>query len=549
MATAVQTPIPYQSTLSEPFLQLWPHRFDFLYAGHPDPESPPNWYTERRFPLSDRVISQGENLYGVRFGKTTSYIVIDIDRQSAYHPDRGFEKIRRIRHVMETIGLVESVICTSSDSGGLHLYFPFDEAQKSWAIGIAVTALMERQGLKVKPGQLEVFPNARPYCRTGLPSLFNGHRLPMQNGSELVNADFERVWSDRDTFVSHWERAKQRNQIDQAEVDRLVKTRKQRFAVTTSAEKFLNDLNTDIQEGWTDNGQTNFILGRIAMRSYIFGEVLYAAEPLTGNALTEDIIKVAQQLPGYEKWCNHQHNLEERADAWSRSIDQSDRYFPYGKKNLKVTDTETEPTPNKRDLWNQEQSHRARQRIQEAISDLLNQGTLASQPTKRFNQLTQYKISGTTLYKHRDLWDPRPIQLENAKEKDQEHRKNLLQHSECNTSPELTSIDPETELMQANECNVSSHLTDWVEPETTAGNLAAELGGAIDFDSSEQVDLSDLFAEIQILRLRLDWSVQDLAIYVAENFGQRQRSQLLAGELCDLAERLDLLAADFKRGP
>jgi hypothetical protein len=285
------------------------------------------------------------------------------------------------------------------------------------------------------------------------------------------------------------------------------------------------------------------------MRSYIFGEVLYAAEPLMGEALAEDIIKVAQQLPGYKEWCNHHHDIEERANAWSRSIERSDRYFPYGKKNLKVTNTETEPTPNNRDRWNQEQSRRARQRIQNAIADLLNEEKLKSQPTERFNQLIKYGISGTTLYKHRDLWDPRLLQLENPPKDNPENPKNLLEDNGCNSPSKLNSIDSEIEPAQAKGYNVPSRLPDWVEPGATAANLATDVGGAMDFDSSEQIDLSNLLAEIQILRLRLDWSVPDLAIYVAENFGGRRRSQLTAGELCDLAERLDRLAAHLEGIP
>jgi hypothetical protein len=528
MATALQTPIPHLSPHPEPFLQLWQHRFDFLYAAHPEPDTAPNWYTEKRFPLSDLTIDQGEKLYGVRFGQTADYVMIDLDRGSAYHPDRRPDKIGRIRHAMESIGLVESLVCTSSDSGGLHLYFPLDVAQKSWAIGIAVTALMERQGLKVKAGQLEVFPNARPYARTGLPPLFNGHRLPMQNGSLLLNKEREQLlWADRDTFAQHWERAKQRNQVDQVAIQRLVKTRRQRFAITTSAEKYLNDLNAVVQEGWTDAGQTNFIVGRIAMRSYVFGEVLYAAEPLTGDALVEDVVRVAKTLPGYEEYCNHQHEIEERARDWGRSIERSDRYFPYGRKALKIVDPEAPAKENNRDIWNRKQSNEAKQRIQTAMAKVAQNQGLKSQPTARFNQLIEHGISGTTLYKYRELWDPR---LENPR--------NLLERNGCNSLTEKASSDPAIAPPKVHGCNMPSCLPDWAEPAAGMANMEKTM----EPDNAESIDLSDLLAEIQIMRMRLDWSQADLAIYVAENFGGRKRSQLAAGELCDLAEMLDRLA-------
>jgi hypothetical protein len=536
MATAVQTPIPYLSAHPEPFLKLWPHRFDFLYAPHPEPNTAPNWRTERRYPLADRTIEQGEQLHGVRFGKTTAYVMIDIDWGSAYHPHRHADKICRIRQAMESIGLVESLVCTSSDSGGLHLYFPLDVAQKSYAIGIAVTALMERQGLKVKPGQLEVFPNARPYSRSGFPPLFNGHRLPMQNGSLLLNQNLDPLlWSNQDTFAQHWQRARQRNQVDQVAIQRLVKTRRQKFAITTSAEKFLNDLNAEIQEGWTDNGQTNRILGRIAMRSYVFGEVLYAVEPLIGDALVEDVIKIAKQLPGYEEYCNHRHDLEKRAKEWSRSIEQGAHYFPYGRKELKIIGLETPIKENNRDLWNRKRSDDARQRIQDAVTDLLNKEKLASQTTARFNQLIEYGVGGSTLYRHKDLWDPKSIQIKDSPKEIMGKSRNLLYPVVSNDGAELDCSD----LVQLQGANNSPQLSDTVEPGPLVENLAQDLGGAMDFDDAEPIYLSDLLAEIQILRLRLDWSVQDLAIYVAENFAGRLRSQLKVHELHILVARLE----------
>jgi transposase len=60
--------------------------------------------------------------------------------------------------------------------------------------------------------------------------------------------------------------------------------------------------------------------------------------------------------------------------------------------------------------WNQRQSQLARERIQQAVADLREKGDFPDKATARFNQLVKYKISGTTLYKHRDLWDPECVQ-------------------------------------------------------------------------------------------------------------------------------------------
>ena len=80
----------------DPFLALWSHRYDYLWAEHPNPGDRPDWQTESRHPLSDRLLQQGTSLYGVRFGPTTRYCVLDIDKGSAYHPNRDRFAWRRL---------------------------------------------------------------------------------------------------------------------------------------------------------------------------------------------------------------------------------------------------------------------------------------------------------------------------------------------------------------------------------------------------------------------------------------------------------------------
>jgi hypothetical protein len=383
------------------FLRLFPHRYDYIWAAHPLPSSKPDWQTETRHPLSDRLIQQGSYLYGVRFGPETNYAVLDIDAGSPYHPSKDTQAIDRLLTALEPLGFVSHLVVQSSHSGGLHLYFPFETAQVSWKLALAISSLLENAGFKLYPGHLEVFPNPRPYLVEGQPSLYSAHRLPLQMGSYLLNSDYQPVTYSQSNFLRQWHYARDRNDVETKTIARILSQAKRRcFKLSGKADKFLNDLNAEIEFGWTGHGQTNRLLGRIAMRTYVFHHILHSVEPLTGDRLIQKIISIAKALPGYEDWCQHQHEIEDRAKEWARSVETS-HYFPYGNKQLETQEPKKQPNP-----WNKRRLEETRQKIKDAIADLLNRSILPSNATQRFKILITYNIGGGSLYKHRDLWHP-----------------------------------------------------------------------------------------------------------------------------------------------
>ncbi|MGB3768521.1 MAG: hypothetical protein WA947_18335 [Phormidesmis sp.] len=388
-----------QETLDD-YLALWPHRFDYIHAPHPDPGEKPNWQTESRHPLSDRIIAQGADLLGVRPGSETTYALLDIDKGSPYHDRRDPLAIRGICEALEPLGLLSSLPLTSSHSGGRHLYFPISEALPSWQLGLVVTTLLENKGFKVRPGWLEVFPNRKPFAADGSYSLFNGHRLPLQQGSYLLNDDLQPIASSQTTFVRQWHLAAAHNDISIKVIEQTIRqAQRKAYRLTGKAQKFLNDLFAEIEPGWSGPGQTNRILGRIAMRSYIFGHILGAEAPLTGKALAEDIARVTRALPGFKDFCGHQDDLDRRAKDYAKSIEDSPNYYPYA--SGKVVKPKEGPTEN------QQRALEARENIRQTTLELCRQNLLPETATARFELLCAYGTTGGgTLYKNRDLWHP-----------------------------------------------------------------------------------------------------------------------------------------------
>jgi hypothetical protein len=402
-------PAPQFQAIQEPdaFLHLFPHRFDFIYAEHPDPGDRPDWKTEDRHPLSDRLLQEGAYLYGVRFGNRTDYLMLDIDPGSLYHPHSDRFAIPRLLAALEPLGLVETVAITSSYSGGIHLYLPFQKVQETWAIAQVVSILLANAGFKLKPGQLELFPNPKPFSK--VPSLHAAHRLPLQAGSYLLNRDFQPIYGDQTTFVQRWQFAQHRNAIDSRTLKRVLQqTKRKRYKLSGKAEKFLHDLNIEVLAGWTDSGQTNYLLGRIAMREYIFGHVQRGLAPLTGEDLAAAICEVARSLPGFESYCSHQADLEQRAMFYTRSI-QSSHYYPFGSKHQAKTALLPESLDPPKPNWNQSQSQAARERIQTAFTDLQQRHALPNTTTARREAIRAYGIGNQTLDKYKELWHPKHL--------------------------------------------------------------------------------------------------------------------------------------------
>ncbi len=504
----------YVPEWQDTFLALFPHRYDYIWAEHTPPGTPVPWQTEKRHPLSDRHIRQGGNLYGVRFGSETGYALLDIDAGSAYHPSRDAFAIPSIVQALELLGLASYIGITSSSSGGLHLYFPFDQSYSSWQIAIALTATLEAAGFKVYPGQLEVFPNPKPYSPEGNPALFNAHRLPLQTGSYLLNSAFQPIWTTQEHFIEQWQFCESRNVLETDAIKQILKQSRRAYQpVTGKANKFIHDLNTEIELGWTGPGQTNRLLGRITLREYIFRHALSGGEPRTGKVLVDAVVDVARSLPGYTQWCRHQSEIVQRAEEWASCIANS-HYFPYGSAHGKFqakqpsnlasdngsgdVNADLEVATQHLPTWNQQRSESARDRIRHALIDLLETDRLPAKTTARFHALLQYGIGGGSLYRHRDLWHPQFLLECPPLEHPPQELPQELPNSSFNTfSPNLTgnpqevyfsSKDSQSDFHHEEErcdCVAASHRS------SPTSLFLGKVGNALSSQASGDLDSQD----------------------------------------------------------
>ena len=218
---------------------------------------------------------------GKRFNSLTSYLMLDVDACSPYHPEMG-DRFGDLLASLEELGLVRPVIIRSSDNGGLHVYFPLNQQVKTWSSAKKLEDHLTRQGFVIKGGTLELFPNAK----ADRDSLYNGHRLPLQAGSFLLNPhSLEIISGDPADFLAQWRVASAGNELATPQP-----VTRDAPATQPASPGQLPPI------AWKESHQSNDVLKRLANWGY---EKLGLA---TVTKLGEWMRAIAPRLPGYEQF-------------------------------------------------------------------------------------------------------------------------------------------------------------------------------------------------------------------------------------------------------
>jgi hypothetical protein len=325
-----------QDPIGQHFLHYFHHGWSFLEADMPEWGERPKWRTETRYPLQPRNLwsdyNDEETLLGLSFGSQTNHMLIDIDRGSVNHPYNDRKRYHGILETMESIGLCRDVPIRSSESEGIHLYYFLPEPVHSFTLAATVKHTVEEAGYKVEGGQLEIFPNAKPY-NVGKPTSFRCHRLPLQRGSYLLNWDLEPESNSVATLLSRADLSAAGQDLATliAAMEQVWQhLKKQRYRRGKgNVQQWYNHLQQQIQEGFSGFGQTNTLL----LSTACFGIVFLR---LQGRDLYDYVLNSITSADNYHHYCRHQHEIDVRVTDVVRSAQRY--YYPFkGKPPRNIT--------------------------------------------------------------------------------------------------------------------------------------------------------------------------------------------------------------------
>ncbi|MBD2316347.1 hypothetical protein [Phormidium tenue] len=388
---------------AQTFTSFFPYSWNFIYAKNVDRTSKPEWKTETHYPITGRRLydywTDPETLIGVRFGNQTEYALIDIDKGSPYHPNTNHEKFKTVLQALEEIGLVRPLIVQSSHSEGLHIYYPLWQEVPSFGIACAIKSSLQKNNCEIAAGVIESFPNTKKYD-----SEYNGHRLPLQTGSYQLNNDLQIVGRDLNQFVETWLTVQEHQDIDL--LKQAIAEAKANYQPPKDNRKTIQwreDLEKQIEAGWTGQGQSNQLLYLMGKYARVF---LGCEED---EAIAEYITKTAKAAVGFIKFCGDIKRLEQKAKDIAKWCMK--HHFPWGSKKEEQTNEESEDIENKK-----AQKHAERlERIRTTANELNKTGEMPETIRGMAQAIAKAaKVSVETLYENKQLWHPEFTESRNS---------------------------------------------------------------------------------------------------------------------------------------
>jgi len=408
--------LPPKDPVGQHFLSYFSHQWDFLEATLSETGQTVDWCSESRYPLQPRNLWEKyleKNLIlGLRFGSFTKYLLLDIDRYGCYHPAHNRKRFRELLQAMENIGLCRPLIVQSSDSGGLHVYYFLPEAVHTFTLALTIKKALVSSGFRQMGGRLEILPNVK-HWKPDTPSNYQGHRLPLQVGSFLLNSDLEQVTNDTGEFLKQADLCALNQDIEALKACMEQAKKKSRyFRRGVAIEDWYLDLQHRIAIGWTGYHQTNDLLRDFAINGIVFAG-------LGGQELVDYIVQTAKSTQGYTKYCRHQHEIKKRAKEWARYGEAN--YYPYnGKRGGFAVREASADNDNVFESVTVRDPSQARhidtiERVKAIVAMLKGEEIFPTRICKRLEAIVAkskeafgIEVSPTTLYrpKYKPLWHP-----------------------------------------------------------------------------------------------------------------------------------------------
>ena len=321
--------------VSQGLSKYFNHYWSFIEARNPKhyDGKKPNWRTETSFSLNNKTLLRRfidpDSLVGVRFntnkGSVVNYCLMDVDSLGNVHPAEYPETFQKLLDICEESGLVTPVFVQSSYSKGLHIFFALSEAVNTFNLACLIKRIVERAGIKIEDGHLELFPNCKFYNKNQVTN-YKAHRLPLQpnSGSLLLGDDLEPISDNFLDFVAHMDFSARKNLVDEEFRENLLAAResveKERFGFfnvrnKSKVAKWKADLEFCIKLGWTGAGQTNELLRIIATYGVVF-------LGLEGDNLYQYVLATALNATGYTEYCNHHDDIERRCRERAKNAEK-----------------------------------------------------------------------------------------------------------------------------------------------------------------------------------------------------------------------------------
>ncbi len=406
---------------AQTFASFFPYSWKFIYAKNVDRTHKPEWKTETRYPITGRQLydywAAPDTLIGVRFDSQTEYAMLDIDKGSPYHPHNNHEKFKTVLQALEEIGLVRPLIIQSSHSEGLHIYYPLWQAVSSFGIACAIKSCLQKNNCEIAAGVIESFPNTKKYN-----SEYNGHRLPLQTGSYLLNNDLQIIGRDLNQFVETWLTVQEQQDLDL--LKQAIAEAKANYQPPKDNRKTIQwreDLEKQIQQGWTGQGQSNQLLYLMGKYARVF---LGCEED---ELIAEYISKTARAAAGFTKFCGDIKRLEQKAKDIAKWCLK--HHFPFGSKKGEQTESENANTETQKA---QKQAERL-ERIRTTANELNKTGEMPETIRGMAQAIAKTaKVSVETLYENKQLWHPEFTETSNSTNTN-------------NSAPSPTAISPPIE--------------------------------------------------------------------------------------------------------